>query len=67
MSWMKTLALSCDDCGDWDDFGIPLQPATAKEVRTVARKAGWVRLPRDSSLPYGADICPDCARKSGSA
>lgn len=65
MSLMHTLALECDICSIWDDFGdrglLQAPAPRARELRAHARKAGWVR-----AVLYGkklGDICPSCAAK----
>lgn len=57
MSWMRSLALECDRCSWWNDFGVP-QPATAAEIRRAAKKAGWRRDGRDREA---RDLCPSCS------
>lgn len=49
MGIMTTVAISCDKCYLWKDFGELRVPKT----RGLARSEGWKR--KD-----GEDICPDC-------
>lgn len=63
MSYMRTLAISCDRCKRWDDFGL-IQPASAVEIRRAAKKNGWRRDGKDREA---RDLCPACIRQESHA
>ncbi len=50
MSYIKSVDLICDDCGDSQDY--PCEP-TATGARRLARPDGWV-------YRGGRDLCPEC-------
>lgn len=59
MSYMKSLALQCDSCFWWTDFGLP-QPTTVATLLSTAKRRGWEC---SATRRNPMDLCPKCMDK----
>ena len=50
--------INCDVCANWVRY-----LGTARQVRSKARRAGWVRR-KNLDTGWMEDVCPSCAEKA---
>lgn len=65
MGIMRIVALSCDVCHLWKDFGVGDATLPVHQSREQAKREGWRRKRASGKL---VDVCPDCeaGREPGS-